>query len=172
MNCPLKKDTRQELELLREAKHKLVMITGDNVLTAAHVAKAVDLNRPPGGEPRSNALFLHVADGGYEWLDYDENLVSRASKPAELDALAGENMLCAEGPQLDGVKDEAAARELFWRITVFARTSPEQKDAIVQRFNERGCVTLMCGDGTNDVGSLKRASVGMALVNRPEAEEK
>lgn len=42
MKCPLKKDTRGELELLKAAKHKLIMITGDNVLTAAHVAQTLE----------------------------------------------------------------------------------------------------------------------------------
>jgi len=53
------------------------------------------------------------------------------------------------------------------RIQVFSRTSPNQKTAIVAQLNNEGNVTMMTGDGTNDVGSLKRADVGLAIVNNP-----
>ena len=57
---------------------------------------------------------------------------------------------------------------------MFSRTSPNQKDFIVGNLNQEGYVTLMCGDGTNDVGSLKRANVGLAIVNNkdPSKEDK
>ena len=57
---------------------------------------------------------------------------------------------------------------------MFSRTSPSQKGIIVGLLNSIGHKTLMCGDGTNDVGSLKRADVGLALVNNkePTKEEK
>jgi cation-transporting ATPase 13A1 len=49
---------------------------------------------------------------------------------------------------------------------VFSRTSPNQKTTIIAKINSiQNNVTLMTGDGTNDVGSLKRADVGLAIVN-------
>lgn len=51
---------------------------------------------------------------------------------------------------------------------VYSRTSPTQKGIIVGLINSLGHKTLMCGDGTNDVGSLKRADVGLAIVNNKE----
>lgn len=53
------------------------------------------------------------------------------------------------------------------RIHVFSRTSPNQKTSIVAQLNKEGNITLMTGDGTNDVGSLKCADVGLAIVNNP-----
>lgn len=53
-------------------------------------------------------------------------------------------------------------------IHVYSRTSPTQKGIIVGMLNSLGHKTLMCGDGTNDVGSLKRADVGLAIVNNKE----
>ena len=54
---------------------------------------------------------------------------------------------------------------------VFSRTSPNQKTAIVAQLNNEGNTTMMTGDGTNDVGSLKRSDVGLAIVNNPPASK-
>lgn len=57
-------------------------------------------------------------------------------------------------------------------VTVFARVSPAQKELIVGELNATGRTTIMCGDGTNDVGALRRAHVGISIVNSPELEKR
>ncbi|KAI5180241.1 manganese-transporting P-type ATPase [Nematocida sp. AWRm80] len=47
---------------------------------------------------------------------------------------------------------------------IFARANPDLKERILLALNAQGEYTLMCGDGTNDVGALKTAHVGIALL--------
>jgi len=47
---------------------------------------------------------------------------------------------------------------------IFARMSPEQKQALVETYGEgHGLTVGMCGDGANDCGALKAAHVGLSL---------
>jgi len=57
-------------------------------------------------------------------------------------------------------------------FVVYARTSPGQKEHIVISLRQAGLETLMCGDGTNDVGALKKADIGIALVGLKEEDFK
>jgi len=164
--CPLKEDTQGVIEELVHSRHEVKMITGDNQLTAAYVAH--QLNFAP--ESRNKSLFVAsvvIGQGLIKWNDIDDEYVTSTKCYQDVEKIAEKNLLCVSGDQLDKIFQISEVGKTIRHIHVFSRTSPNQKTAIVAQLNNEGNTTMMTGDGTNDVGSLKRADVGLAIVNNP-----
>jgi cation-transporting ATPase E len=77
-------------------------------------------------------------------------------------------MKLVSGPELAGMTpsefDEAAAED-----SIFGRISPEQKEQLVEALLRGGKRVAMMGDGVNDVLSLKKASLGIAMQSGSSA---
>ncbi|KAL5711687.1 putative manganese-transporting ATPase pdr2 [Ranunculus cassubicifolius] len=158
-NCPIRADSASVLLELKESSHDLVMITGDQALTACHVASQVNIISKP-------ALILSPATEGvgFEWISPDET-ESFTFSAGSVEDLSESYDLCIGGDCFEMLLQTSSVVQVIPYVKVFARVAPEQKELIMTTLKLVGRTTLMCGDGTNDVGALKQAHVGVALLN-------
>ncbi|CAG9462154.1 unnamed protein product [Pedinophyceae sp. YPF-701] len=178
---PVKEGSAPALELLAASSQALVMITGDAPLTACHVARETGIVARPvlvlgvsgeagGGESASAGAKAAAAmpDSAFAWTAPDRSVVVPFSrKPGAAAQVAEQYDLCVTGDGLSHAAAVGVADEVIAQAQVFARTTPEQKEIIVRSLKSSGSTVLMCGDGTNDVGALKAADVGVALLAPP-----
>lgn len=164
LQCPLKDDAIKAVRMLNESSHRVVMITGDNPLTAVHVARQVEI-------VDRDVLILDAPehdDSGENlvWRSVDDKHSIRVDPDAALDPEILKNKdLCVTGFGLAKFTGKKALPSLLRHTWVYARVSPKQKEQILLGLKDQGYTTLMAGDGTNDVGALKQAHVGVALLN-------
>ncbi|KAH9173807.1 endoplasmic reticulum Ca-transporting P-type ATPase [Lactarius sanguifluus] len=163
-HSPLKPDAVEALKMLADSSHRCIMITGDNPLTALHVARDVEI-------VDREALILdlkenpaHEAD--LEWRSVDETKIIPVDPTEPLDQSLLDNYdICITGVALKQFASQPSWKQLVQYTWVYARVAPLQKEFIVTSLRGLGYTTLMAGDGTNDVGALKQAHIGVALLD-------
>ena len=80
----------------------------------------------------------------------------------------GPNIRSVAGPALDAMDDEQLAGVAL-ETAVFGRITPAQKERLVDALRSRGRYVAMIGDGVNDVLSLKKANLGIAMQSGSQA---
>jgi cation-transporting ATPase 13A1 len=163
----LKPHTSDTIAEMKEADMRCVMITGDNVLTACHVAKQCGIS-----DSKAVQLVLQRHEENSDTLEW-HNHITHKVQPFEPKSWP-EGDLCVTGDLLITLETvyKIPLTLIVQKILIYARVAPNQKESILRAMRESGDMTLMCGDGTNDVGALKAANIGVALISSDAQDKK
>ena len=139
------------IEKCKTSGIKVIMVTGDQKLTAASIAKKIGI--------LEDKTSLEVEEE--EGCSYED-----AVAKAEAIVIDGD-MLTKAAAEDDGLPESEKGKKLEKWLSkpqiVFARTSPAQKLYIVKGCQKLGYVTAVTGDGVNDSPAIKQADIGIAM---------
>ena len=94
----------------------------------------------------------------------DPDTVATLARQAGLDTSRG----VVSGPELEAM-DADRFRIVAERTAVFGRITPQLKERLVGTFRDQGHYVAMTGDGVNDVLSLKRSNLAIAMGSGSQA---
>jgi manganese-transporting P-type ATPase len=101
-----------------------------------------------------------------QWRTVDDSKTIDVDPSLPIDKrLFEEYDICVTGVALRQYEGRPGIEDLVNNTWVYARVSPTQKEYILTVLKNLGYTTLMAGDGTNDVGALKQADIGVALLD-------
>jgi cation-transporting ATPase 13A1 len=182
--CRVRTDSEEVINALIASSNRVMMATGDATLTALHVGNEVGIAK--GGLAGAAVLELEQSNnksgGSLRWVsakrDKDGGIqVIGSYKDLSIPQLAQKYSLCVTGESLNaasyaattttesGTSSESELWDYLDSVSIFARMSPDDKERVLKRLKQQGRHTYMCGDGANDVGALKQAHVGVALLS-------
>ncbi|KAL1919402.1 uncharacterized protein VTP21DRAFT_2095 [Calcarisporiella thermophila] len=180
----LKPGTSPVISILREARIRQTMCTGDNVLTAISVSRECGIVNKQGrvyvgkflsGGPQEedSALVWENVDDPNDRLKAD-SLMPEARRYSVLEASESpyakfdinEFDIALSGDVYEWMVSFAPVdllNRMLVKGQVYARMSPDQKHDLVERLQSIGYSVGFCGDGANDCGALRAADVGLSL---------
>ncbi|XP_019875008.2 polyamine-transporting ATPase 13A3 isoform X2 [Aethina tumida] len=156
----LKKETCGAIETLQKAGMKIVMITGDNIQTAIHVAQEC-------GILTQGCKIIEVQahkPTKFEFASINYEVCKR-SKAQECVEIEEDYRFVVTGNSWSNLVKyfPDLVPKIVAKGAVFARMSGSQKQQLVEELKILGYYVAMCGDGANDCGALKAAHVGISL---------
>jgi len=112
-------------------------------------------------------LILEQDDGGkMYWQSYEDDSVGDLYVASGVPLLAKKYDLAVTGSNLATAYEyDVDTKSILEHFKVFARMTPDAKETVIECLHSVGLLCLMCGDGANDVGALKQADVGVALLS-------
>ena len=166
---PIKNKVEKYMKELIKSKYDICIITGESLLTALKVMTQLNLFES------KKYVYLILKENKFILKDINTNnpLKEIESKSFEdLKILSKEYILCItseEYKNLQIIKSQIPnIISVIQYIKLFCRMSKSNKIQIISDLKSIGKKPLMCGDGTNDIGALKLATVGVTLLNIKE----
>ncbi|KRH93238.1 P-type ATPase (P-ATPase) Superfamily, partial [Pseudoloma neurophilia] len=193
----LKDESLEVISSLQTAGIKIVMITGDNSLTAISVAKSLNFYNDAFLEGEEINKYLDLVESNNFKADIpkgDDNLKDKAGQNENMikditeSGFVRQRDVTSTFTEIERFSDAESSDKLFddklasdltpsraikflKNVTVFARADPKHKERLIRFFKNQQSVTLMCGDGTNDVGALNESDVGIALLTTKDGQK-
>lgn len=130
--------------------------TEDNYIFIGLVA----MTDPP--RPESKAAVADCIRAGIKPVMITGDHKVTASAIAREIGIMRDGDISLDGVQLDAMTDEDLDG-MIEKVSVYARVSPDNKIRIVDRWQSKGKIVAMTGDGVNDAPALKKADVGVAM---------
>ena len=164
----LMQETPETVGKLVEAGYKVVIATGDSLLTGISVSYDSGVT-PTLWETYSGEYDRKLGDMHWEVLQSnseeqevrDQDWIARRHTGDTQFAVAttGRSLsIIAEKTEYEDVLGHLLAQ-----LRVCGRMSPDQKRLLVTLYQERNHMVAMCGDGANDCSALKASDVGLSV---------
>ncbi|KAL0236124.1 hypothetical protein GEMRC1_002706 [Eukaryota sp. GEM-RC1] len=195
-NCPVRQGSDAVIAQLINSKNRCVILTGDAVLTAVHVAQSIKMI---GHRPSTRNLFTKGRNqmklkctcgrkfeksfplvlvqnddvmNDFYWTRVNQSYGARVFDLFE--PCVGCFELCLDGNGLSHLHSTNLnfLKSIINYVAVFGRVDPNQKAQITSMLIDQGNFVSMIGDGSNDVGALRKSHVGVALVEGKEKIKK
>jgi sodium/potassium-transporting ATPase subunit alpha len=148
---PPRETVPSAIEKCKSAGIKVIMVTGDQQLTAASIAKKIGIFED------KNSIDIAEAEG-----------ITNEQAIEMCDAIVvNGDMLTHAAKEDEGLPELEQGKKLEKWLKksqiVFARTSPAQKLYIVRGCQKLGYIVAVTGDGVNDSPAIKQADIGIAM---------
>ena len=165
IETPIKEKADKYIKELINAKYKICIITGDHLLTTFKIAKELKFSN-------ENYILLKIEDKKLNWYNLNNVFVKETKTIKEVQDLYNEYTLCITGDEYKKINSKKDSfnntYEIIQYIKLFCRITQLQKVDIIKDLLKSGNNPSMCGDGSNDVGALNNATIGVAMLNIKE----